>query len=109
IVSNLAVGFDNIDLDVAKEYDVPVTNTPDVLTETTADLTFALLIATARRLIEGYERIQKNEWDNWAPFMLAGTDIHHKTISIVRMGRIAEAVAERAKGFSRTIIYINSS
>lgn len=109
IVSNLAVGFDNIDLDVAKEYDVPVTNTPDVLTETTADLTFALLMATARRLIEGYERIQKNEWDNWAPFMLAGTDIHHKTIGIVGMGRIGEAVAKRAKGFNMNIIYHNRS
>src|SRR5699024_10909003 len=65
IVCNLAVGFDNIDLDVARVYGVPVINTPDVLTETTADLTFALLMATARRLIEGYERIQKNEWDNW--------------------------------------------
>src|SRR5699024_11918443 len=72
--------------------------------ETTADLTFALLMATARRLIEGYERIQKNEWDNWAPFMLAGTDIHHKTIGIVGMGRIGEAVAKRAKGFNMNII-----
>lgn len=109
VVSNLAVGFDNIDLDVAKEYGVPVTNTPDVLTETTADLTFALLMATARRLIEGYERIQKNEWDNWAPFMLAGIDIHHKTIGIVGMGRIGEAVAKRAKGFNMNIIYHNRS
>src|SRR5699024_3194268 len=109
IVSNLAVGFDNIDLDVAREYGVPVTNTPDVLTETTADLTFALLMATARRLIEVYERIQKNEWDNWVPFMLAGQDIHHKTIGIVGMGRIGEAVAKRAKGFNMNIIYHNRS
>src|SRR5699024_1665140 len=109
IVSNLAVGFDNIDLDVAREYGVPVTNTPDVLTETTADLTFALLMSTARRLIEGYELIQKYEWYNWAPFMLAGTDIHHKTIGIVGMGRIGEAVAKRAKGFNMNIIYHNRS
>src|SRR5699024_1972507 len=127
IVSNLAVGFDNIDLDVAREYGVPVTNTPDVLTETTADLTFALLMATARRLIEGYERIQKNKWDNWAPFMLAGTDIHHKTIGIVGMGRIGEAadfvisllpLTEETKGkfnkevfhkMKKTAIFINAS
>src|SRR5699024_9638682 len=69
VVSNLTVGFDNIDLAVAREYNVPITNTPDVLTETTADLTFALLMATARRLIEGYQCIQDNNWKNWAPFM----------------------------------------
>lgn len=109
VVSNLAVGFDNIDLAVAREYNVPVTNTPDVLTETTADLTFALLMATARRLIEGYQCIQENNWKNWAPFMLAGTDIHHKTIGIVGMGRIGEAVAKRAKGFNMKVIYHNRS
>lgn len=109
VVSNLAVGFDNIDLVAAKEFGVPVTNTPDVLTETTADLTFALLMATARRLTEGYECIQENNWENWAPFMLAGTDIHHKTIGIVGMGRIGEAVAKRAKGFNMNILYHNRS
>lgn len=109
IVSNLAVGFDNIDLDVAKEFGVPVTNTPDVLTETTADLAFALLMATARRLIEGHECIQDDKWGDWAPFMLAGTEIHHKTIGIVGMGRIGEEVAKRAKGFNMNILYHNRS
>lgn len=109
VVSNLAVGYDNIDLEAAREFDIPVTNTPDVLTETTADLTFALLMATARRLIEGYKYIEENKWKNWAPFMLAGTDIHHKTIGIVGMGRIGEAVAKRAKGFNMNILYHNRS
>lgn len=109
IVSNLAVGFDNIDLEVAKEFGVPITNTPDVLTETTADLAFALLMATARRLIEGHEIIQEDKWGDWAPFMLAGADIHHKTIGIVGMGRIGEAVAKRAKGFNMNILYHNRS
>lgn len=109
VVSNLAVGYDNIDLNAAREHGVPVTNTPDVLTETTADLTFALLMATARRLIEGSKCIEENKWENWAPFMLAGTDIHHKTIGIVGMGRIGEAVAKRAKGFNMNIIYHNRS
>ncbi len=109
VVSNLAVGFDNIDLKAAHKYGVPVTNTPDVLTETTADLTFALLMATARRLIEGSKCIEENKWENWAPFMLAGTDVHHKTIGIVGMGRIGEAVAKRAKGFNMNIIYHNRS
>src|SRR5699024_1707701 len=109
IVSNLAVGFVNIDLDVAREYGVPVTNTPDVLTETTADLTFALLMATARRLIEGYERIHKSKWDNWASCMLPETDSHQKTNGSEGMGRIGEAVAKRAKGFNMNIIYHNRS
>lgn len=109
IVSNLAVGYDNIDLDAANQFGIPVSNTPDVLTETTADLTFALLMATARRLIEGYKYIEEDKWKNWAPFMLAGTDVHHKTIGIVGMGRIGEAVARRANGFNMEIIYHNRS
>ena len=71
-----------------------------MLTETTADLTFALLMATARRLIEATNYIYNDEWGEWSPFMLAGSDIHHKTIGIVGMGRIGEAVAKRAKGFN---------
>lgn len=107
IVANLAVGYDNIDLVAAKEFGIITTNTPDVLTETTADLTFALLMATARRLIEANERIKADKWKEWAPFMLAGTDIYNKTIGIVGMGRIGEAVARRARGFNMNILYYN--
>jgi len=109
IIANMAVGYDNIDIDAATEYDVIVTNTPDVLTETTADLTFALLMATARRLIEASNTIYNDQWGDWSPFMLVGTDIHNKTIGIVGMGRIGLAVARRAKGFNMNILYHNRS
>ncbi|HLR62754.1 MAG TPA: D-glycerate dehydrogenase [Lentibacillus sp.] len=109
IVANMAVGYDNIDVEAAREHDVVVTNTPDVLTETTADLTFALLMATARRLVEAADYIRDGEWEYWTPYLLAGSDIHGKTIGIVGMGRIGEAVARRAKGFGMSILYHNRS
>lgn len=107
IIANMAVGYDNIDVEAAKEKGIIVTNTPDVLTETTADLTFALLMATARRLVEANHFIYQDKWGEWSPFLLAGTDIHHKTIGIVGMGRIGEAVARRAKGFQMNLLYHN--
>lgn len=107
IVANLAVGYDNINLEDAKNHDVVITNTPDVLTETTADLAFGLLMATGRRLIESYEYIKKDRWTDWAPFLLAGKDIYNQTIGIVGMGRIGTAVARRAKGFNMPILYHN--
>ncbi|WP_028783583.1 2-hydroxyacid dehydrogenase [Thalassobacillus devorans] len=109
IIANMAVGYDNVDVETATEYGIQITNTPDVLTETTADLTFALMMATARRLIEANEVIKDGKWKNWSPLFLAGTDIHHKTIGIVGMGRIGEAVARRAKGFGMDILYHNRS
>lgn len=107
IIANMAVGYDNIDIDAAAEKEIIVTNTPDVLTETTADLTFALLMATARRLIEATNCIYEDKWGDWSPFMLAGTDIYAKKIGIVGLGRIGEAVARRAKGFKMDILYHN--
>lgn len=107
IVANMAVGYDNINVDYARQKNIIVTNTPDVLTDTTADLTFALLMATARRLLEASDFIKRDEWTTWSPFLLAGSDIHHKTIGIVGMGRIGEAVAKRAKGFDMKILYYN--
>ncbi|MFC4023714.1 2-hydroxyacid dehydrogenase [Oceanobacillus longus] len=109
VVANLAVGYNNIDLSAAKKHNVLVTNTPDVLSETTADLGFALLMATARRIIEANEFIKNGEWKDWAPYLLAGADIHHKTIGIVGMGRIGEAIAKRATGFNMNIRYHNRS
>ncbi|WP_077327750.1 2-hydroxyacid dehydrogenase [Virgibacillus siamensis] len=105
IVANMAVGFDNVDVAAAKERGVMVTNTPDVLTDTTADLTFALLMAAARRIVEASEYIKSNAWENWSPYLLAGADVHHKTIGIVGMGRIGQAVAKRAKGFDMHVMY----
>jgi glyoxylate reductase len=107
VVANLAVGFDNIDLKTATQNGIAICNTPDVLTDTTADLAFGLLMATARRLIEAAELVKKNEWKSWSPLLLAGHDIHHKTIGIVGMGKIGETVAKRATGFDMKILYHN--
>lgn len=109
VVANLAVGYDNIDLKEAKEFGVTICNTPDVLTETTADLTFALLMATARRIVEADRYIKEGKWKSWSPLLLSGMDIHHKTIGIVGMGSIGEAVARRAKGFNMNVLYHNRS
>src|SRR5699024_8442891 len=106
-VANLAFRYDNINVQAARKHHVIVTNTPDVLTETTADLTFTLLLATARRLIEANRLIQDDQWKHWSPFLLAGTDVYKQTIGIVGMGRIGEAVARRAKGFGMNILYHN--
>lgn len=109
IIANLAVGYDNIDIAEAKSRKVIVCNTPDVLTETTADLTFGLLMATARRLIEASTYLKEGKWKNWGPLLLAGHDIFNKSIGIVGMGRIGEAVARRARGFNMPIYYHNRS
>ncbi|TMU84522.1 D-glycerate dehydrogenase [Bacillus sp. BHET2] len=109
VIANLAVGYDNIDLEAANEFGVTICNTPDVLTETTADLTFGLLMATARRIVEADRYIKEGKWKSWSPLLLAGSDIHHKTIGIVGMGSIGEAVARRAKGFNMNVLYHNRS
>jgi glyoxylate reductase len=109
VVANLAVGYDNIDLKAAKQKEVIICNTPDVLTDTTADLTFALLMTAARRIVEADRYIKEGQWKSWSPLLLAGADIHHKTIGIVGMGSIGEAVARRAKGFDMNILYHNRS
>ncbi|TFD95916.1 D-glycerate dehydrogenase [Jeotgalibacillus sp. R-1-5s-1] len=105
VVANLAVGYDNIDLDAAKKAGVTVTNTPDVLTDTTADLTFSLIMAVGRRITEAAEYVKEGKWTSWSPYLLAGTDIHHKTIGIIGMGSIGQAVAQRAKGFDMDVLY----
>lgn len=107
IIANMAVGYDNIDIEAAEKHQIIVTNTPDVLTETTADLTFALLMATARRMVEASQTIYNNRWGDWSPFELVGTDIFDKTIGIVGMGRIGKALARRTKGFNMNILYHN--
>lgn len=107
IISNLAVGHNNIDLDAARERGICVTNTPDALTEATADLTFALLMATARRLSEASRALRAGEWKAWTPLGFTGHDVYGATIGIIGMGRIGEAVARRAKGFNMNVLYHN--
>lgn len=107
VIANLAVGYDNIDVEYAEAKGIAVCNTPDVLTETTADLTFALMLATARRVVEAAEMVKMGEWKSWSPYLLAGTDVFGKTIGIVGMGKIGSAVAKRATGFSMEILYHN--
>lgn len=105
IVANYAVGYNNIDLSAAKEKSVFVTNTPGVLTETTADLSWALLMAVARRIPEANHWVKSGQWAGWAPTELMGADIHGKTLGLLGMGRIGQAVARRAKGFGMQILY----
>jgi glyoxylate reductase len=107
IVANMAVGYDNIDILAAKARGVLVTNTPDVLTEATADLAFALMLATARRLVEANRFLHAGEWRAWSPYLLAGQSVYGATLGIIGMGRIGEAVARRAKGFDMSVLYYN--
>ncbi|MEK5272200.1 D-glycerate dehydrogenase [Aeribacillus sp. FSL K6-8394] len=107
VISNMAVGYNNIDVSAATRKGIMVTNTPDVLTETTADLTFALLMATARRLLEASDYLRRGEWKTWSPMLLTGQDVHGATLGIIGMGRIGEAVAKRAKGFDMRVLYHN--
>jgi glyoxylate reductase len=105
VVSNYAVGFDNIDVAACARRGVAVGNTPGVLTDTTADLAWALLMAAARRLPEGDRYVRDGRWKTWGPLLLLGPDVHGATIGIVGFGRIGQAVARRAQGFGMEILY----
>ncbi len=105
VIANVAVGFDNIDVPAATRKGILVTNTPDVLTDTTADFAFALLMAAARRVVEGHEYIHSGKWIRWSVDLLVGPDVHHKTLGIFGMGRIGQAMARRGRGFSMRILY----
>ena len=105
VVANYAVGFDNIDVAACARRGVAVGNTPGVLTETTADLAFALLMAAARRLPEGSRYVRDGRWKTWGPLLLLGPDVHGGTMGIVGFGRIGQAVAKRAQGFGMRILY----
>ncbi|MHB1838062.1 MAG: 2-hydroxyacid dehydrogenase [Solirubrobacteraceae bacterium] len=104
-VANYAVGYDNIDLRAAAERGIPVGNTPDVLTDATADLTFALLLAAARRLPEAMDSVRAGDWLTWEPGAHLGFDVHGATLGIVGMGRIGHAVARRAAGFEMSVLH----
>jgi glyoxylate reductase len=105
IVANIAVGFDNIDVAAATARGICVSNTPDVLTEATADFTFALILAAARRLGEGERLVRAQAWTGWAPTQLLGADVFGRTLGIVGLGRIGAAVARRARGFDMPVLY----
>ncbi|MFN2589714.1 MAG: 2-hydroxyacid dehydrogenase [Actinomycetota bacterium] len=107
IVANFAVGFDNIDVSACTSRGVLASNTPDVLTETTADTAWALLMAAARRIAEGDRFLRTGTPWIWAPEMMLGQDVHGKTLGIIGFGRIGHALARRAKGFGMTIIYFD--
>ena len=104
-VANLAVGIDNIDVRAAAEHGVAVGNTPDVLTDATADLAFALLLALARRVLEGAAEVRGGQWRTWDPAHALGADVAGATLGIIGWGRIGQAVARRAAGFGMTVVH----
>ncbi|MCR4403940.1 MAG: D-glycerate dehydrogenase [Candidatus Acetothermia bacterium] len=105
VVANVAVGYDNIDVQAASELGIMVTNTPEVLTEATADLTFGLILAVARRIVEGDRLVREGGFKGWELDLLLGAEVHHKTLGIVGFGRIGQAVARRARGFGMEVLY----
>lgn len=107
LVANMAAGYDNVDVPALTRRGILLTNTPDVLTETTADLTFALLLGIARRIGEGERLVRAGRWPIWSPFRFLGADVHHATLGIVGLGRIGAKVAKRARGFDMHVLYHN--
>jgi glyoxylate reductase len=109
VVANMAVGYDNVDLKAAKERGVVITNTPEVLNETTADTAFMLMLVAARRLGEGERIVRAGEWEAWGPKMLLGPDVWGKKLGIIGFGGIGQAVARRARGFGMEVLYSGRS
>lgn len=105
IIANYAAGYNNIDIECATNYGIMVTNTPDVLTETTADLTFGMILAIARRIPQAEIFLRKGKFNGWSPMLFLGTDVHHKILGIIGLGRIGKAVARRAQGFGMKVYY----
>jgi glyoxylate reductase len=108
-ICNMAVGYNNIDLDAASRAGIMVTNTPDVLNETTADFSWALLMATARRITESEHWLRAGHWDKWRYDSFLGADLHGATLGILGMGRIGQAIARRSLGFDMRVLYHNRS
>jgi len=107
-IANYAVGYDNVDIKAATERGIPVSNTPKVLTETTAEMTWALLLSVARRIVEGDTYTRNGKFKGWAPMLMLGQDITNKTLGIIGAGRIGTAVALKSKGFNMKVLYYNS-
>ncbi len=109
VIANYAVGYDNIDVEACTERGIKVSNTPGVLTETTADLTWALLMAVARRVVEADKFTRSGKYESWGPMLMLGSDVYGKRLGIIGLGRIGKAVARRAAGFNMDVIYYNRS
>jgi len=109
VVSNYAVGYDNIDVPACARRRIAVGNTPGALTETTADLAWALILAASRRVVEGDRYVREGRWKTWGPLLLLGSDVHGATLGVVGLGRIGQAVARRAAGFGMTVLYSSRS
>lgn len=109
VISNYAVGYDNIDVEYAKIKGIQIGNTPGVLTDTTADLAFSLLMAVARRVSESAEYVKNGNWKTWGPQLMLGNDVWGSTIGIIGFGRIGQAMARRAKGFGMEVLYYSRS
>ncbi|NIA13918.1 MAG: D-glycerate dehydrogenase [Nitrospiraceae bacterium] len=109
VIANYAVGYNNIDVDAATERGIAVTNTPGVLTDTTADLAWSLLMTAGRRIGESERYLRAGRWQSWGPQLMLGTDIHGKTLGIFGMGRIGQAMARRAQGFGMRVIYTDAN
>lgn len=107
VIANFGVGFEHIDLAAATQRGLPVTNTPGVLTAATADLAFALILASARRIVQGDRRVREGKFTYWAPLLFLGHEVSGKTLGIIGAGRIGQAVAQRARGFGMRVIYYN--
>lgn len=107
VIANMAVGYDNIDIDLMQSKGIVVTNTPGVLTETTAELGFTLMLAVARRVVEAETYVQNGEWQSWGPYLFAGKDLYQANVGIYGMGDIGKAFARRLKGFNTNIMYHN--
>jgi len=105
VVSNMAVGVDNIDIAAATARGIPVGNTPDILTDATADMAFALMLSAARRVVEGEKYVRSGKWKTWEPKFLLGADFVDATLGIIGFGRIGQAVAKRAQGFGLRVIF----
>ena len=108
-IANSAVGYDNIDIFEATRLGIPVSNTPDVLTDATADMTWALLFTAARRIVEGDKFMRSGNWRGWGPMQFIGADITGRTLGIIGAGRIGTAVAQRSKGFSMKVLYTDKN
>jgi lactate dehydrogenase-like 2-hydroxyacid dehydrogenase len=109
VVSNFAVGYDNVDVPACTRRGIPVGNTPGVLTEATADQAMALLLAVARRIPEGRDYVLRDQWQSWSPMLLLGRDLSGSTLGIVGFGRIGREVARRGRGFGMKVLYFNRS
>lgn len=105
VISNVAVGYDNIDVNAATERNIAVTNTPGVLTDTTADLAWSLIMSVARRIAEADKYMRSGKWKGWGVMQWWGSDVHHATLGILGFGRIGKVVAKRAKGFEMKVLY----